>query len=146
MSHKKRNRKAQRDVTTPITTDPLEAVLRPTTVDTKPDLTTKIAKTVDQVSHLVESFEDLRRFDPQHQVRRRITTAGKIAYKKMVPAKRRAQLRELRTRAEYVNPNNVYVCIRRKLRREVLFALDHMRKGGRGGGKRRRTEQSNIKC
>lgn len=41
------------------------------------------------------------------------------------------------------DPRNVAVCVRRKDRREVLHAL---RRVGRGGGRRRRNEWSDVHC
>lgn len=41
------------------------------------------------------------------------------------------------------DPRNLAVCVRRKDRREVLHAL---RRVGRGGGKRRRNEWSDVHC
>lgn len=41
-------------------------------------------------------------------------------------------------------PNMVVLCVRRKIRREVIHALDLTRKGA--GGSKRRNEWSNVKC
>lgn len=48
-------------------------------------------------------------------------------------------------RLEYENPFGVITCLRRKLRREVVFAIGH---GGRRGKKRqhRRNDRSEIEC
>lgn len=43
-------------------------------------------------------------------------------------------------------PDRVAICVRRKIRREVVHALRVKPKHGRGGGKRRRTPYSGIKC
>lgn len=43
-------------------------------------------------------------------------------------------------------PDRVAICVRRKIRREVVHALRINPKHGRGGGKRRRTPHSGIKC
>lgn len=43
----------------------------------------------------------------------------------------------------FAQPDNTLVCIRRKSRREVLFAK---RKRGRGGSRRRRTPYSDVRC
>lgn len=43
-------------------------------------------------------------------------------------------------------PSHIAVCVRRKVRREVLHALDRTSKRGRGGGKRHRNFWSGIKC
>lgn len=45
------------------------------------------------------------------------------------------------------DPNRVAICIRRKIRKEVLFALSPHRRIGRGAGKhRRRNWASAIRC
>lgn len=41
-------------------------------------------------------------------------------------------------------PNVVAICVRRKIRREVMHALDLTRKGA--GGSKRRNEWSGVKC
>lgn len=46
----------------------------------------------------------------------------------------------------FAEPKRVAVCVRRKERKEVLFAKALTKKGGRGGGRRRRNEWSNVKC
>lgn len=43
-------------------------------------------------------------------------------------------------------PNLVGICVRRKLRREVLFALNRQTRGGRGGGRRHRNRFSKVHC
>lgn len=50
-----------------------------------------------------------------------------------------------RTVVGFANPNGVAVCVRRKTRREVLFAFNKAR--GRGGSARKRyTRNSSVKC
>lgn len=49
----------------------------------------------------------------------------------------------------FESPLKVVTCVRRKVRREVIFALDRQRSrksGGRGGRRYRRTWRSNIGC
>jgi len=45
----------------------------------------------------------------------------------------------------FINPQKVIRCVRRKMRREVIFALDKQRKGS-GSKRRRRNEYSSISC
>lgn len=49
------------------------------------------------------------------------------------------------TRLTYNVPNAVSICLRRKIRREVLMALEP-KKLGRSGSKRRRNAYSSISC
>lgn len=44
------------------------------------------------------------------------------------------------------DPGRLAVCVRRKERREVLFALRKTFRGGRGNGKRRYNEWSKVHC
>lgn len=46
---------------------------------------------------------------------------------------------------KFTSPRWALVCLRRKLRRQVMIALKLKPKGG-GGGRRRRTPDSDIKC
>lgn len=54
--------------------------------------------------------------------------------------------RGMETPVRFALPNYVAICVRRKLRREVLHALKLTGKSGRGGGKRRRSAYSGIRC
>lgn len=110
---------------------------------------------------------DRRRYHPEGRASAPLSTSGRPARVTVSPARVRRgpggrplvsgtivsprrgltapTFRKRKSRAEthaYANPFHVLVCIRRKMRKEVLFAL---RKKGRGG-KRRRSWLSNIRC
>ncbi|QGH72371.1 MAG: hypothetical protein [Microviridae sp. ctQch27] len=84
---------------------------------------------------------DNRRWEPPGVVRRFRDVRGQVA--KVAVSLRRPF--RVPSALGFVNPRAVVVCVGRKARREVLFA---MRKAGRGGMKRtrRRTEASQIHC
>lgn len=50
----------------------------------------------------------------------------------------------LESRLGFQTPSTVMVCVRRKIRREVIFAKNKRRKGS--GAKRHRNYHSNIRC
>jgi len=50
-----------------------------------------------------------------------------------------------KARMGYAHPENVITCLRRKARKEIMFALG-LRKKGSGAGRRKRNHRSNIKC
>lgn len=78
---------------------------------------------------------DLRRYYPDRRIRPAPTLVGTLA-------RVRRDFRDLRFQFDV--PARVMVCVRRKVRREVMFAI------GRGGGgntrRRRRNQESNVKC
>ena len=85
-------------------------------------------------------YEDLRRWHPMRDVRPAIRTTGRVATLAVRPTATFNPMGGLRS---FTVPANVVTCVRRKMRREVLFAM-----GKSGGGKRRpsRTWRSNVKC
>lgn len=54
--------------------------------------------------------------------------------------------RSMESPVRFAVPGYVAICIRRKMRREVLHAFKLTRKSGKGGGKRRRNAYSGIRC
>lgn len=70
-----------------------------------------------------------------HQFQRVLRTPAR----KLSRAKQR-----LEHRLGFASPLRTLVCIRRKARKEVLFALGKRR--GKGGGRRRRNSYSNVSC
>lgn len=83
-----------------------------------------------------EPVSDLRRFYPSDIMR------PAHAFKREA-----AQLvARGKSRVGFRIPGNVALCLRRKARREVLFAFGLTRKSGKGGGKRRRNEYSGVRC
>lgn len=61
-------------------------------------------------------------------------------------AKRLVVGRTMQSPVRFAIPRYVSICVRRKMRREVLHAFKLTHKSGRGGGKRRRNAYSGIRC
>lgn len=53
--------------------------------------------------------------------------------------------REAQRWVTFADPRKVLVCRRRKLRRRIMFALGHRRKGS-GAARRKRHEWSDVRC
>ena len=58
----------------------------------------------------------------------------------------RNQVGPVPTGVQFANPKHVAICVRRKVRREVLHALKLKPKRGRGGGKKKYNLWSKVKC
>lgn len=93
---------------------------------------------------------DLRAIEDNRQQyrKKRQTIYGRpakyAAYRKIVKPKTK-QKRYSYDKIRFVSPRRVVVCIRRKIRQEVLFALGKTGKGS-GGGPKRYNENSDIRC
>lgn len=98
------------------------------------------------VTHDLRPFEDRRTYHPLG-VFRPARVIGGHPVQPLVPSKPAKQ----RSRAflahglAFPNPKRVLICVRRKSRREVLFAKNLHRRGA-GARKRRRTYYSEVKC
>lgn len=107
---------------------------------------------VPPVNRLVVA-EDRRTWSPGSTYRWAKTVIGTPA---RIRAKVRGRVSQLMTpnymqqvarHIEFVSPRRVVVCVRRKIRKEVMHALGFAGRRGRGGaGPRRYTEHSNIHC
>lgn len=109
-----------------------------------------------QPENFYREVEDNRRWDPApwkpaktlHGVRPRIVAKANVARPKGRPLLRSIglakQVSGVTSRLRFKVPHDVIVCLRRKIRREVLHALK-LKNSGRGG-KRRRTPYSSIDC
>jgi len=87
---------------------------------------------------LYDAISDLRRYHPQTLFRAPHAAVRKATRSVIGPgfAQVRAAL-----------PDRIGICVRRKIRREVLFALNIKSRGRRGGGKRRhRNQYSKVHC
>lgn len=83
-------------------------------------------------------LEDRRRYHPER--RHQPAAATHRQARRLVPGTKPNTLHKIR----FAIPNRVAICVRRKVRREVIHAL---RMAGRGStGRRRRTWQSAISC
>lgn len=88
-------------------------------------------------------IDDARTWRPDERSigRPAVTVGGSIA-----PVRtNKARTAAVPHRLQYESPFRVITCLRRKLRREVIFAVGH---GGRKGRKKdhRRNERSNVEC
>ena len=90
---------------------------------------------------LLTEIEDFRTYHPEGAVRSALTVGGlDAAYqKKERPAGR------FQPPASFEAPRSVVICVRRKQRREVLFATRKTGKGGRAR-RHRRNYYSNVRC
>lgn len=99
--------------------------------------------------------EDRRTWTPHKPRPARTVTGNRSSFKRALGIARvaldpgRRVARAINTPAQgliqsFNVPGRVMVCVRRKIRREVLHALGRAGKGG--GKKRRRNEWSNVKC
>lgn len=101
---------------------------------------------LDDVLSDLSVWEDRRQYHPEGPLRR--ASSFLLGDGQVVD---RSQVRNERTEAPFfsghvgfANPDRVWICARRKVRREVLMALTN----GRGGSsrKKRRNYWSNVRC
>lgn len=116
----------------------ISAVLRPDLVETFRPVS---------LSPILREVEDLRSFHPEGAERRPLSVFGQGATWNVVPSVARSLTTDSTGRLpgtlRFNMPREVAVCVRRKVRRQVLWALG---KAGGGSAKPRRTWRSNIKC
>ncbi len=96
----------------------------------------------------LRSMEDRRTFHPDRN--RPFRSFFRVMHRlgSFSPKTRRSRIyrRQIRERIGFVDPRFVLVCVRRKIRREVLMALGEGR-GGRGSQKKAHwSEASRLKC
>lgn len=99
--------------------------------------------------------QDLRYYHPAKAIRaapalirsatRLVVRPHKRVLKAITPKTIYEPTNDLSHAIGFHRPNLVGICVRRKIRREVLHAL-HRTNRGRGGGHRRRNAWSGIKC
>lgn len=118
------------------------ALLRPTTL-------TFLADDIQKEAQYVRSSTDSRRFHPLGKLRSPGATprsAGRLVTYS-APTAKLGSSGSLPSRVAFAVPSQVAVCLRRKVRREVLHALYPKRIAKLGSGaSRRRTAYSGIKC
>lgn len=140
MAHSK-NKKGQRDISSianPVADPPVPRTVR---------------------QYLPENFysevEDNRRWHPEPPARGKTVSGGRprIVVKrgpngrplKSKFLKPSAAVSSVTSRLGYAVPRNIISCIRRAMRREIIFAFKKQKKGA-GARRRRRNEKSNIDC
>jgi len=89
----------------------------------------------------LQTIEDRRDFHPE-QAARPARSFSRSVHSLAVPRQRGGRLP---IGVTFENPTKVLVCVRRKSRREILFAAGHTGKGS-ALGKRRRSHYSEIQC
>lgn len=131
--------------------DPLADVLRP--------FYSTPARLFDDVATPFTDFEDGRTFSPDvnNKPRRAVVIGGRparlvvhkrpiIAYGQPIYAYRGLPKSvQVPVGVKFESPLRVIRCLRRKIRRNVIFALNKRRKGA-GAKRRRRNEYSNVGC
>lgn len=81
--------------------------------------------------------------------RSRIAFTGSHRYAERLVVSRKPLERVRKTipyRVQFLDPKRVLVCVRRKIRREVMFALGKGGKRGRERNRRRRDAYSGVSC
>lgn len=117
--------------------DPIASLLLEGPVPT-PALTPQTWRT--GVTNVLADLEDLRTFHPEPVYRDPLSTSGLPATTKQTPPRKRT----LMTQTTFDAPREVAICVRRKQRREVIFAKRKTGKGARA--RRHRNFWSNVKC
>nr|CAI9750486.1 hypothetical protein PTVJELPE_PTVJELPE_CDS_0007 [Cressdnaviricota sp.] len=99
------------------------------------------------------AVEDLRREKrflsenlPTQTYRRETGSPASVVGREVHTDKMRKQGMPSRLRYEFEDPKRTLVCIRRKARRAVIFAMRRAGKGGRKNRKARWTEKSYVTC
>lgn len=93
----------------------------------------------DLATETIEILGDDRQYHPLGPARPQQRATGQVATL-------RRTYNSLNHKIGFNTPDNVFRCIRRKSRREVLFAFNKQRKRGQGGGKYKRNYWSQFKC
>lgn len=124
--------------------DSAEVSHRPLTVRL---LSRPSALIVPTVAHDLRLDEDRRSFHPLGMFRPPRVVGGHPVQPLVVrePAKRKRSQAFLAHQLGFPNPKRVLLCVRRKTRREVLFAKNLSRKGA-GARRRHRNFYSEVKC
>lgn len=121
----------------------LDSLLSPPLPPTKPLVQTSLVVPVSRPSVLTPQ-SDRRLYHPNKFMVHALPRAAA----QLVPDRRGNAIRaqNLSPRLMFNTPARVALCVRRKMRREVLHALKLTRKSGKGGGRRHRNAWSQIKC
>lgn len=153
MARKKRNRSGQRDASPiPTTTLPSPVVLPVNPISLASlSYQSQLAQTKAHLQWMRQT-EDQRHWSP-HKPKPAKTVAGiPSGFSRRISARNLYRTARVLTnpripdvQQRFLSPNRVLVCIRRKIRKQIMFALGLRHKGG-AGGKRRHNEYSRIKC
>lgn len=125
--------------TSDIASEPLQKLLRPQIQHTAPVVhpsPTKILK------NTLRQIEDRRTYHPQG-AQRPARSLERSQHRLVIPQKKNAP--RLSNRVQFDAPKRVLICIRRKIRKEVLFAKRKTGKGARAR-RHRRNYFSEVTC
>lgn len=136
MARRGRSQTTQRDITNSIAT--------PSAVSPYQNLYQRELRATEQLYRHLRELEDRRQWHPQpkHLRTPAVTRSGaaRLQLSKRPTSTRTAN--QLSQRVAFASPKHVLVCLRRKIRREIFFAL---KLKGRGGS-RKRNPWSNYSC
>ncbi|UDN67564.1 hypothetical protein [robinz microvirus RP_45] len=132
----------------------LTSLLSPNTLSSLPVVTDPIQLTYYRPTE--DAASDRRRYNPTkavappHATQRFATRLRTKEFQTTINQREdtRQSLDDLPTAVGFMVPSLVAICARRKIRREIMFALRHDKKHrGKGGGRpRHRNFWSNVKC
>lgn len=105
-----------------------------------------IQNSIQQEREYVKSLEDRRTFHPAGKLNRPAAATPRSASRLTAYSSRAITVGDVPDRIAFSLPQKVAICVRRKIRREVVHALQLHRRHGSGSGRRRRTPYSGIKC
>lgn len=161
MAHRRRSRESDDDSAYG-TPSSLTSLLSPSSITVAPSIITPsptenefLNQLIREEAAYVQETFDRRRYTPHDTpggIIRRATRlyqspTGRVGTRTPDRRRREWTAQEFaKSKLSFLRPDLVAVCLRRKARREVLFALDKKPKRGRGGGARRRNKWSNVKC
>lgn len=133
-------RKRDNTHSTPSLDTSLDSLLRPARTVAPVRVSTLPVSRYDLATETVEILgDDGRTYHPLGPRRPQMRASGQVA------TLRRAY-HSITHNIGFVNPKNVIRCVRRKTRRQVLFAFNKQRKKGQSGGRYKRNYWSEYKC
>lgn len=125
-----------------VVTPSLDSLLSPTISYIKPSAVVITTIRPAPPSSVLTPQSDRRFYNPN----RFAVHATPRAASQLVPARGTMATRVLSPRVMFAAPSNVALCVRRRMRREVLHALNLTHKAGRSGKPRRYNRYSQVKC
>lgn len=124
---------------TPSSSQSLDVLLSTPVVVSRPISTMPVSR-YDLATETVEILgDDGRTYHPLGPRRPQMRASGQVATLRRV-------YRNIKHPIGFHNPINVMRCIRRKARREVLFAFNKQLRKGQSGGRYRRNHWSKVIC
>lgn len=103
-----------------------------------------VSRSIKRPSLDLRIVDDRRRFHPNPFIRPAVSVVRRADTKLVVsPIRRQTKVLRLPDKVAFAVPRNIALCVRRKVRKEVIFATS-----GGGAGKRRprRNQFSDVRC